>query len=70
MNSTHNTVGGTAIYEPTSEEFAAYLEKLSQDAVGMPVAEFEKSYEAGEFDESDPAVSDLAALVRIAHSRG
>jgi hypothetical protein len=65
MNSVLTTDAGTAVYEPSAKEYAEYLEAQARALLGTPVAEFKRAYEAGEVDESDPAVSELVALLRI-----
>lgn len=59
------TPAGTPVVEMTAEEYAAYVEREVQRAVGMSAAEFRQAYLAGELDDADPAVSELAGLLRI-----
>lgn len=49
----------------TAEECAAYLEGEVQSATGLSVEDFHRAYLAGELDDADPAVSELAGLLRI-----
>lgn len=65
MNSVLTTDAGTEVYEPSPREYAEYLEARAWALSGMSVVEFKRAYEAGEVDESDPAVSELVALLRI-----
>lgn len=51
--------------ELTDEEYEAYLERETQAAIGMSVAEFTKAYLAGEFEDGDMAVDHLVGLLRI-----
>lgn len=68
MNSTFKTTGGTAVFEPTDQEFGDYLERRVQARLHMSVSEFRKAHEAGRLDEADPAVSELASLLRLGHN--
>ena len=65
MNATHTTEAGTVVYEPTQEEYAAYLDRIVWDAMGRSVADFKQAYEDGELDETNTVVGDLIALLRI-----
>lgn len=66
MNSVLTTDAGTEIFEPSAQEYADFLEGQARALWGgRSVAEFEGAYEAGELDETDPAVSELIALLRI-----
>jgi hypothetical protein len=65
MNSVLTTDAGTEVYEPSTVEYAEYLESQAQQLSGRSVDEFTRAYGAGELDESDPAVSELVALLRI-----
>ncbi|HXV05214.1 MAG TPA: hypothetical protein VFP23_04855 [Solirubrobacterales bacterium] len=59
------TSSGTPVVEMTAEEYAAYLDREVRDATGLSAAEFRRAYLAGTLDEADPAVSELAGLLRI-----
>jgi hypothetical protein len=59
------TVAGTPVVELTDEEYDAYLERETQAAIGMSVAEFTKAYLAGELEDGDMAVDHLVGLLRI-----
>lgn len=65
MNASHTTNSGTAIFEPDQKEYDAFLESAVRAAFPeMSVADFRKAYEAGELDDSDSAVSELASLLQ------
>jgi hypothetical protein len=59
------TAAGTPVVELTDEEYEAYLERETQAAIGMSVAEFTKAYLAGELEDGDMAVDHLVGLLRI-----
>jgi hypothetical protein len=59
------TDAGTPVIERTSEEYAAHLERETQAAVGMSVAEFTEAYLTGKIDHSHPAAGQLVGLLRI-----
>jgi hypothetical protein len=59
------TPAGTPVVELSRDEYDAYLEEETERAVGMTVADFIRAYEAGELDDSNPAVSELLALLRV-----
>lgn len=59
------TPSGTPVVEMTSEEYAAYVEREVERAVGLSVEEFRRAYAAGELDDADPEVSELVGLLRI-----
>ena len=59
------TAAGTPVIDLTSEEYDAYLEGEVNRLTGMTVADFVRAYNAGELDESEPAVSELVGLLRI-----
>jgi hypothetical protein len=59
------TAAGTPVVDLTSEEYDAYLDTEARRLTGMAAADFLGAYEAGELDDSDPAVSELVALLRI-----
>lgn len=59
------TPAGTLVVELTEDEYDAYLEEEVRRGTGMGVEDFVRSYEAGELDDADPAVSDLVSLLRI-----
>lgn len=65
MNPSHYTTAGTAVYEPSQAEYDDYLERRTQSATGLTVAEFHRAYADRELDEADPVVSELVALLRI-----
>lgn len=62
MNVTRTTSGGTAVYEPTESEFAAFLEREAAQ-FGMSIEEFRRALAEGELDASTPEVSYLLALL-------
>jgi hypothetical protein len=59
------TGAGTQIVERSPEEYAAYLEREVQSAVGMSVEEFTRAYTAGELEDGDVAVDEMVGLLRI-----
>ena len=59
------TAAGTPVIDLTPEEYAAHLERETQAAIGMSVAEFTAAYLAGETDHADPAVDELVGMLRI-----
>lgn len=59
------TSSGSPIIEMTAEEYAAYLEREVRHATGLSAADFRRAYLAGELDEADPAVSELAGFLRL-----
>lgn len=59
------TSAGSPVIEMSVEEYAAYLETEVQGATGLSVKAFQRAYIAGELDDADPAVSELAGLLRI-----
>ena len=59
------TVPGAQFIDFTPEEYAAYLERETQAAIGMSVAEFTAAYLAGKLDPANPAVDDLVGTLRI-----
>lgn len=59
------TSAGSPVIEMSAEEYAAYLEAEVQGATGLSVEAFKRAYLAGELDDADPAVSELAGLLRI-----
>lgn len=60
------TPAGAPVLDFTPEEYDAYLEDEVRRLSGMAsVDEFVHAYESGELDEADPAVSELAGLLRI-----
>jgi hypothetical protein len=65
VNSVLTTDAGTEVYEPSAKEYADYLEARARALSDISVADFKRAYEAGKVDESDPAVSELIALLRI-----
>lgn len=59
------TPSGTQVVDFTDQEYDAYLESEVERATSLTVAEFKSRYDAGELDDSDPAVSELVGLLRI-----
>lgn len=59
------TSAGSPVVEMTAEEYAAYIEREVQRAIGLSADEFRRAYLGGELDDGDPAVSELAGLLRI-----
>ncbi len=57
------TEAGTPIIEFDEREYRAFLEREVQRGLSISVDEFVSRYQAGELDESDPDVSDLAGLL-------
>ncbi len=57
------TEAGTPVIEFDEREYRAFLEGEVQRGLGLSVDEFVRRFEAGELDESDPDVSDLAGLL-------
>ena len=57
------TEAGTPIVELDEDEYRAFLEREVQRGMGLSVEEFVRRYEAGDLDEGDPDVSDLASLL-------
>ena len=57
------TDAGTPVIEFDEREYEAFLEGEVRRGSGLSVEEFVRRYEAGELDESDPHVSDLAGLL-------
>jgi len=64
MKKAYTTDAGTDVYEPTIEEYMDWLETQAKALTGLTVAEFKSSYAAGECDDADPAVAELAMLLR------
>lgn len=62
------TEGGSPIVEFDEREYGAFLEREVQRGTGLSVDEFERGYRAGELDEGDPDVSDLAGLLWLGQS--
>jgi hypothetical protein len=58
-----HTEAGTPVIESDEREYRAFLEQEVQPGSGLSVEEFVRRYEAGEIDEDDPDVSDLAGLL-------
>lgn len=65
MNPTHQTAAGTAVFEPTQAEYDAFVERAVQERVGMAPGEFIEKFAAGELDDSDPAVVEVASLLQL-----
>jgi hypothetical protein len=59
------TAAGTPVVDLSPEEYDAYLENEVKRSLGMTVAEFRSAYQAGQLEESDPAVSELVMLLRV-----
>jgi hypothetical protein len=59
------TSSGTPVIEMTADEYVAYLDCEVREATGLSAEEFRRAYLAGELDEAEPAVSELAGLLRI-----
>lgn len=57
------TEAGTPIVELDEDEYRAFLEREVEGGTGLSVEEFVRRYEAGDLDEGDPDVSDLASLL-------
>ena len=57
------TEAGTPIVELDEDEYRAFLEHEVQRGSGLSVEEFVRRYEAGDLDEGDPDVNDLASLL-------
>ncbi len=57
------TEAGTPVIELDEREYRAFLEHEVQRGSGFTVEEFVRRYEAGDLDEGDPEVSDLAGLL-------
>ncbi len=62
------TEGDSPIVEFEEREYGAFLAREVQRGAGLSVDEFERRYRAGELDEGDPAVSDLAGLLWLGQS--
>lgn len=62
------TSSGTPVIEMTVEEHEAFLEREVRAAVGLSVRDFNRAYLAGELDDADPSVTDLAGLLRVGQS--
>jgi hypothetical protein len=62
------TDAGTPIIERTPEEYAAHLERHVHNAIGMSVAEFTDAYLAGELEDGDVAVDEIACML-VLHLR-
>jgi hypothetical protein len=59
------TAAGTPVIDLTDEEYAEHLERETQAAIGMSVAEFKRAYAADELENGDVAVDYLIGLLRI-----
>lgn len=57
------TEAGTPVVELDEREYRAFLQQEVQRGSGLSVEEFVRRYKAGELDEGDPDVSDLAGLL-------
>jgi hypothetical protein len=58
-----HTPAGTPVIEFDEREYEEFLEHEVRRGSGLTVKEFMRRYDAGEHDESDPHVSDLASLL-------
>jgi urease accessory protein UreF len=65
MNPTRLTKGGAAVYKPSAEEFEAFVENQVRTLLGIDTAAFVEKYRAGTLDRSNPAVSEVAALIEV-----
>ena len=59
----HRTQAGTPVVEFDEREYRSFLEGEVLRGSGLSIDEFVRRYEAGELDEGDPEVSDLAGLL-------
>lgn len=57
------TPAGTPVVEFDEREYRTFLEREVRRGTGLSVKEFVRRYEAGELDEGDPDVSDVAGLL-------
>ncbi len=57
------TEAGTPIVEFDEDEYRAFLAREVERGTGLSVEEFVRRFEAGDLDEGDPSVSDLAGLL-------
>jgi hypothetical protein len=57
------TEAGTPIVELDEDEYRAFLAREVERGTGLSVEEFVRRYEAGDLDEGEPDVSDLAGLL-------
>jgi len=57
------TEAGTPVLELDAREYGAFLEREVQRGLGLSVDQFVSRYRAGELNEGDPDVSDLAGLL-------
>lgn len=64
MNVT-KTPGGADLIEMTPDEYADYIERRVERAMGISSTEFRRAFLAGELDEADPSVSELVGVLRI-----
>ena len=62
------TAAGTPIVELDEDEYRAFLAREVERGTGLSVEEFVHRYEAGDLDEGDPSVSDLAGLLWLGQS--
>ena len=62
------TEAGTPIVELDEDEYRAFLAREVERGTGLSVEEFVRRYEAGDLDEGDPDVSDLASLLWLGQS--
>jgi hypothetical protein len=53
------------IWEPTEEEFDAFVGGETRRATSLDVPEFIARYRAGELDEGDPEVARIVALLGL-----
>lgn len=59
------TPGGADFIELTPDEYASYVERRVERAMGISSTEFRRAYLAGELDEANPSVSELVGMLRI-----
>ncbi len=59
----NHTEAGTPVLEFDEREYRAFLEHEVKRGSDLSLEEFVRRYEAGELDEGDPDVSDLAGLL-------
>lgn len=57
------TEAGTPVIEFDELEYRDFLEREVRRGLDLSVEEFMRQYQAGELDEGDPDVSDLAGLL-------
>ena len=61
---THDeTQAGTPVLEMSADEYRDFLDKETNERLGMSAEAFRRRYVAGELDDSDPDVGMLAVLI-------